>query len=65
MGTGTTTFTFKKEAEQLPLVSIVGGSRQTFLLALGKTVQTSIDLSSVCAGEPSYIMWLVRLCSAS
>ncbi|PRW57378.1 hypothetical protein C2E21_4192 [Chlorella sorokiniana] len=54
---GTTTFSFRKEAEQLPRVSLVGGSRQTFLLALGKTVQTSIDLSSVCTGKRVTYLW--------
>lgn len=60
MVAGSATFTFTKDAAQLPLISIVGGGRQTFLLALGKTVQTSIDLSSVCQGENGVCMhWCI------
>lgn len=63
---GNTTFTFKKEEAKLPIVSVVGGSSQTFLLALGKTVQTSIDLSSVCPGEPCVLQaWADQMVPAA
>lgn len=51
---GIATFSFDKEAETLPVVTVVGGAQQAFSISAGINIQTAIDLTSVCPGKFHY-----------
>lgn len=48
---GTTTFTFTKQGAPIPLVSVVGGVSQSFVIANGVTLSTVVDKTTVCNGK--------------
>lgn len=60
-----TSFTFTKVASGLtPIVSVVGGTRQSFTIAQGLRIATQLVATSVCADSKVSAEWVLTLCGS-